>query len=210
MKCSNCGFLNKEDRKVCEKCEASLPKNEQQKVFSKGGGFFGAPATAHGKSRHDQFIDTPNVSNPIPTVTYKCPYCNYYPLKSPVSIDQPCVNCRKTGEIEEKKASGTRSFNNTDFWGPVHQAATLTLMNMQTKQNLKFEGDEHILGRERISPNDQSLSKEHVKFTHEDGQWFLEDISSNGATFIQVTEKVPVGSETMVVLGKNYYKIVFD
>jgi hypothetical protein len=88
---------------------------------------------------------------------------------------------------------------------------TVTLTNTQTGKSVSFKGDQ-VLKRDMINPDDMGLSSNgHVQFVKDkNGEWYISDVSSNKATFIQVQGKMPVPQETIVLLGRNFYKVTFD
>ena len=71
---------------------------------------------------------------------------------------------------------------------------------------------EIIIGRSNINPHDKTISSQHVKFTSTNQGWKMEDLSSNGLTFIQVKSKNAnlargvLEDDMAIILGKNIFK----
>jgi len=213
MRCGNCGFVNNDSKKNCEKCGSILVTPKPEKAFTHYEEHIalGAP-TVKGKSPNQSFMETSGGA----AVINKCPYCDFYPLKFPVSQEHPCINCKRSGDTLQKPPmaihnGGTIGITNPEFLGSTETGA-ITLTNTQTGKSLTFKGDSHVLNREMLNPNDLGLSSQgHVQFIKDkNGQWHISDLSSNHATFIQVQENMSIPPDTIVFLGRNFYKVTFE
>jgi hypothetical protein len=82
------------------------------------------------------------------------------------------------------------------------------LIAESTGSEVKIESEESelILNRDHLDPENRSISSDqHVIMRFRDGKIFIEDVSSNGSTFIQVQDKMIVNSETRIVFGNKMY-----
>ena len=83
------------------------------------------------------------------------------------------------------------------------KSLVLKPINSNIKEIL-VEQKNATLNRSMIDESDTSLSREnHVKFEFEGNRCFINNVSSNGSTFIQVLEKTEISNGTLIVLGEN-------
>ncbi|GAA4438809.1 hypothetical protein GCM10023188_34620 [Pontibacter saemangeumensis] len=213
MRCYTCGFSNAEGNKVCEKCGTKLnaqapavavapPKNQAQKTQMEG-----IPTMRGTNSQQPAWdLDTDE--------KLRCVACGHYPLRSKVSMESPCPNCGTTGEKKDKPVTnGTMSFSNLIFATSAAAPTTpkVTLVDIATNKAVEFEGEDVVLNRANLNPSDQSISSgQHVQLVKEKGTWHVSDLSSNHATFIQVTDKVAVEAGTHILIGNRIYRIELD
>lgn len=232
MRCYECGYQNQSDVKVCVKCGTKLtspnigePSQEEPDL---GSGDQGA-ATVRGKAASAPAWDGGN-SAPEKKAELedanilKCDACEYYPLRKKTTKDNPCPNCGFKGSEESlrkeqpaskpvKPSTSAPSSAKTMRIGQVNISKEppkpkLILVDENKNEEQAFEGEEISLNRTNLAPENSSISsKEHAKFTHKDGKWILEDKSSNGATFIQLTGKVNVDNGSLIILGDKVFRI---
>lgn len=211
MRCYTCGFTNANGSKVCEKCGTKLKAVAEAPV----------PAAVQPSTRVNnvQAEGIPTMRGAIsnqpawdiePEAEFKCAACGHYPLKSEVSSESPCPNCKSTGEKEVH--NGTMSFPNLFFGkAAAHSTPKVRLVDVATDKELEFEGDDVVLNRANLNPTDQSISSaQHVQFTREKDIWHVTDLSSNHATFIQVNGKVAVESGAHILIGNRIYRVEFE
>lgn len=80
---------------------------------------------------------------------------------------------------------------------------TLVPINF-SRDPIKKSGTSISLNRATIDESDASLSRgTHVNFTMRNGKWYIDNLSSNQSTFIQVTEATEIKSGTLISLGEN-------
>lgn len=83
------------------------------------------------------------------------------------------------------------------------KSLVLKPINSSIKE-IVVEQNNAILNRSMIDESDTSLSREnHVKFEFNGNRCFIENVSSNGSTFIQVLEKTEITNGTLIILGEN-------
>ncbi|GEO04188.1 hypothetical protein AAE02nite_18520 [Adhaeribacter aerolatus] len=141
---------------------------------------------------------------------FKCEDCGHYPLKNAVSKETPCPNCKSTGE--KVVQNGTMKFSNIYFGnGAVTTTPKVTLVDVATNKVLEFEGEDVVLNRANLHPSDQSISSaQHVQFIKEKDTWHVTDLSTNNATFIQVTGKVAVETGAHILIGNRIFRIELE
>ncbi len=211
MRCYTCGFTNTNGSKICEKCGTKLKAPAEAPV---AGAIQPVPnvrnAHAEGIPTMRGAISQQPAWDAVTETEFKCDACGHYPLKSQVSKENPCPNCKSTGVKEVH--NGTMSFPNL-FFGKVTASSTskIKLVDIATDKPLEFEGDNVVLNRSNLNPNDQSISSaQHVQFKKEIDTWHITDLSSNHATFIQVNGKVAIESGSHILIGNRIYRVEFD
>ncbi|MHB1277703.1 MAG: FHA domain-containing protein [Bacteroidia bacterium] len=222
MRCLECGYQNDESVSTCTKCgtllmpsskikkpEAPAKKQETANPEIKVSG----NPTIIGKAVDLTAWDVPESTSPktVKNHTYfTCAACNYYPLKEAVSSENACPNCGSTGEAvkSENKQAGTMKLG--DFQLGEAQIS-VTLSEEGGEKSIRMEGEELKLNRETLDPNNKSISsKKHARLHLEKGELFLEDESSNKATFVQVSGKVKLENGMRIILGNKMYTISIE
>ncbi len=138
-----------------------------------------------------------------------CPKCQY-PLRTMPSKSSPCPNCGHSGIQYENtvfNAGKTMAVSGLEeIQITVKDEINFKLIDEATKSELKIQSEdtEVMLNRDYLDPGNMSISGEqHVLFRLKNGHMYLEDVSSNGSTFIQVKNTMPVTSGSRLVLGNK-------
>lgn len=219
MRCLECGYQNDESVSTCTKCgtllmpsskiktpeaPAKKPANETPEIKVSGN------PTVIGKPVEMSAWDEPETNTPKTVKNqayYTCDACNYYPLKEEVSAQYACPNCGNTGETakSETKQAGTMKLGDFQL-GEAQISVTLT--EEGGEKSIQMEGEDLKLKRENLDPNNTSISsKKHARLHLDKGELFLEDESSNKATFVQVTGKVKLENGMRIILGNKMYTV---
>jgi predicted RNA-binding Zn-ribbon protein involved in translation (DUF1610 family) len=153
----------------------------------------------------------------------KCASCGFYPLRNEVSASHPCPNCGTTGDSKAdataapayqpaashqmQKASGANKTMRLGDLTPEEEAKPEFKLIEERNQSVKeFNGAEVSVNRDNLDAGNMSISgQEHASFLFEDGKWYLNDKSSNGATFIQVNGKVELTEGSKILMGNRIY-----
>ncbi len=223
MRCLECGYQNEESASSCMKCgtaltaapqvetpkappveDSSAPKTIKQSNDSKSSG---AP-TMKGKVVDMPAWDEPEESRAPKTekkhTYFTCGECQYYPLQEPANEKNPCPNCGSNGK-SKAATPGTQKLGDIRL-GDVNYS--LTLKDDQNEISLAFEDGIAMANREVLDEKNKSISaNKHAAFSVENGDLFLEDKSSNQATFVQVTGKVKLENGANIILGNKIYEI---
>lgn len=146
---------------------------------------------------------------------YQCTECSY-PLRIQASLTSPCPNCGFTGHEKEVavvspvSAKKTINFGSLNF-GQLTGERKFSLINesspeMSVNADLG-ESEEITLGREELDPSNPSISGNgHIKLRESQGKWYIHDISSNGATFLQATQPQFIADGVRVILGNRIFR----
>lgn len=114
------------------------------------------------------------------------------PPKQPRDLSRstiPLSRMGAVGEEEEKLPEGFKLVSDSDG------------------TELEFKGIEEMLNRDKLDVGNMSISgREHAKIYYKDGNWQLEDISSNKATFVQIDQPVPLKDGMIVIFGQKIFR----
>lgn len=148
-----------------------------------------------------------------------CPRCSY-PLMSPISTTTPCPNCGNTG-VEVALEQKTRLVDQMMEHKVPIQVHDLPFSNkcrlieephgrIKKEIGAKESGiTEIVLNRKHIDPTNTTISSEkHILLKNQDGKWYVRDLSSNGATLMQVLEKQVLSSDARLALGNKFFRFV--
>lgn len=84
------------------------------------------------------------------------------------------------------------------------------LESIDGKKSIDFELDEEgqlVFNRASLDKNNPTISsKEHFQISHDNGEWSIEDLSSNQATFIQVDKKMPIKDNAVIIVGNKIFR----
>lgn len=148
----------------------------------------------------------------------KCSKCSY-PLRPNEVV---CPNCG----TEQKKGAENKARDNSDdstlVMNKLNLAKTASIDTIdfaQTKtpkfklsifkgkKSTVFEGLSVVLNRTNTDLNNSNISKEaHAVVEFKDNKWILKDVSSNGATFVQVTQPTEVKDKDLIIIGNVIYR----
>jgi hypothetical protein len=85
-------------------------------------------------------------------------------------------------------------------------AKKFTLVNEKTGEKSTFDAIEK-LNRENLAPDNLSISSEkHLVISFENNQWHIQDESTNGATFIQVKNKMRIEKGMRIIIGNQIFR----
>jgi hypothetical protein len=241
MRCKECGYLNGTDTGNCIKCGTVLiPSgkiktaiNTSIEAFEEAMDQDKSPATVKLKNEENAFQGHPTVRgiqlNTEETVQmeqetgandsskekkhtyFTCIECNYYPLKEPISAQNPCPNC---GQVADAPVTATIQSGGTMKLSDIQIGETKISVSIKAEpggQVVELEGKELLLNRTTLDPSNSSLSSgTHARISLENGSAFIEDLSSNGATFVQVSGKMELKNGTRLILGNKLYQVTIE
>ncbi len=148
-----------------------------------------------------------------------CPRCSY-PLISPIAATTPCPNCGNTG-VEDVPAQKTKRVDQM-----VEHQAAIPVVDLPHSTKCRLIEEPHgrikkeiggkasgiteiVLNRKHIDPTNPSISSEkHLQLKNQDGKWYVQDVSSNGATLMQVVEKQALSPNTRLAFGNKFFRLM--
>lgn len=187
--------------------------------------------TVKGGTSNQPYLDNPRNSQNLTPQTEEeqgtsCSSCRY-PLRAHQLI---CPNCGfDNGEQQapapaasQEDPHSTKGFEEADDDAPIEprhktildpwevtnigDSKKFTLVTDKGKTTLNFEGEEVELNRDNLDANNKSISGgKHAMIEYQDGQWYIKDQSSNGFTFIQVRDRMPIQSGDMIIMGNKLF-----
>jgi hypothetical protein len=204
--CHACGFLNTSERRICSQCGTKLRRGEPARPSPAGAP---KPVPAPGPP------PMPVVPRPVPTPpvaptrrsgspnpdTASAPEAPAVPVSGPTPPAHPTVR------VDGLPIAGVPSGGSISA-PAVPPTLVVTLEDEARGESHTFRGTAITLGRADLDPHNTTLSAAaHVAFRDEDGQVRVEDRSSTGATFLQVTGPTPVEDGTRILLGNRIFRV---
>lgn len=232
LRCNTCGYINDEQVDSCTKCGAAL--NDAKKTVENPNNQGGFPTTSGDPLAHQKrsqktvkgavpnqpYLDNPrnqsNTQAENDEQTNSCGSCRY-PLRTHQNI---CPNCgfdnatdmHSTKDFEENAQDDApvepRQKTILDPWEVTNigESKKFVLVTDKGKTTLDFEGEEVSLNRQNLDVSNKSISGgQHAKIEYENGQWYIKDESSNGFTFVQVRDRMPIQSGDMIIMGNKLF-----
>ncbi len=79
-------------------------------------------------------------------------------------------------------------------------------LRQQGGHSLTFEGDEVVVKRDSLDPNNASISRRrHAGFDLRNDVWYVTDLSSNNASFVQLRSTTAIADGTALVFGRKVF-----
>ena len=176
----------------------------------------------------------PKCGYPMRSDATKCPNCNYS-VASSVASQHPANENPGSGggyqrrptrmavaQEEEpvlkktrKATEGGGKFNGTinPYMQNYMEEPAFVLEPIQRMNERKpvepaeFEGNNVTLTRENTEPGNPTISsKEQAVITHNEGHWFIEDLSDQKTTFVQASQKIELHDGDIILLGNRLFK----
>lgn len=142
----------------------------------------------------------PECGYPLRPGSDKCPACGK-------SISQSADKSPKPEQPTPANRSDNRS---VPVWNTVGDTCrfSIGLCDAEGKASsaTTFEGEEVTLGREELLPGNNHISRQHIRFTHEEDKWYVEDVSSTHQTYMIVKGKTPIEDGDVLVLGNKFFR----
>ncbi len=226
MRCNECGFMNEENATACVKCGTELtaasPRVNPPPPPRQSSTPEGAP-TMRGQVADTPSWDAPSQpQNPAtpehgatPPGMTKCPSCGFYPLRKEPAPESPCPNCGAVGENSKSTQNHAKSGpSKTMDIGDIQFGSspnTVKLNNEKTGKTIEFSDENNRLNREVLDAGNPSITEQlHAILKVENGRVILEDKSSNGATFIQVSTPQVLENGSRIIIGNRIFTVEIE
>lgn len=167
--------------------------------------------TKIGLQAEKPIIDYPTKSSSGESLS--CPECQY-PLRVEPSKSSPCPNCGFSGNNQNPENTvynprKTMTVSSLDALNDMEiQEFKFKLIEEASQSEIKIQSDESelVLNRSHLDPNNMNISSEqHVLIKFRLNKIFIEDVSSNGSTFIQVKNSIMIQPGNRLVIGNKIY-----
>ena len=196
IRCAFCQTLNPPGAKKCKRCNASLERSVVQDHE--------ANRIRRGKImiKEDSEQIQPTQREEADELIYKCPECGYL-LRSG---SNECPNCRN--KVRQKNPLKNEESNQSKVVWNINESEFrigLCDKNGQISDAKSYTTDDIILGREELFPGNNNISRLHIHITNEDGNWYIEDVSSTHQTFLIVKKKTRIENGDILVLGNKFF-----
>ena len=139
-----------------------------------------------------------------------CPKCQY-PLRTKPDISSPCPNCGYSGNniktvFDSGKTITINSLNQESDGSPEFK---FRLIKEDDNSEIEIQSPDEsvvILNRSHLDAGNSTISSDqHVKMKYVDQKIHIEDVSSNGASFIQARSRMLIQNNTKLVIGNKIY-----
>ncbi len=132
-----------------------------------------------------------------PVNTHNCKSCGYV-LAENIMI---CPNCNFDNDLSTQSGHKTISFEEFEY---IKKEGFQLMPHNKTSQPINFTDKTVKLFRDLIDPKDMSISSEnHAEIQNIDGKWFIENKSSNAATFIRVNGLTELKNGDVIIIGQS-------
>ena len=196
MRCNNCGWNNPETNSKCEKCGATLSASRQ---------FHQADVSENLKKT---IVDAEAFGKPVTENT--CPKCGY-PMREGTTVCPQCGygapgNVGQQPVVHFQKQETVNPYVNLNA---VH-SCTLTPIARADESNVpapqSYTGESIELNRENTDNGNMTItSKVQAQLRFENGNWYIEDKSSQKTTFVLAKEKVALKDGDVILLGNRQF-----
>lgn len=230
-KCSECGYANNADHaSVCEKCRTPLTDSSPSTFTPDNSGNPTGKKTMKGAVPNMPYWDDNSLHIQSEEALF-CEKCNY-PMSS---LTTSCARCGHSPQTPQKnvrdftkKETGiedTESLQNPispppqkkhtmkigDFSPFEDTSHGFKLISEKDKKELSFTGTEVSLNRDNLDSSNPTISGNiHANLQFIDGKWYLSDLSSNQATFIQVKDKSEITNDTLIIIGNKVFRFMLN
>jgi thiol-disulfide isomerase/thioredoxin len=202
MRCNNCGFDNTLDRVRCIKCNAPLKgsmiahdeiKTENSQTDLSG--------TIKGKQVSAKPWDCPKCGRPVVVGANECNNCDY--VFDGVIESEESEN-KNYKDKKQNKIKGTIDPYEQGFiLKPVATKYEDELPEIKIKMN-----DEKMkLGREKLEPENNTISANQAEFEFKNGKWYIKNTSKKQSTFVLANDFIELNDGDIIMMGNR--KFVF-
>lgn len=217
MRCKNCGWPNRPGVSICQKCGSPLDSDSSLNEMGENSSSSNINATVlenmpFEKQDSKEENKCPKCGFPLPDKNSKCPNCNYGAEQPTVADNgaQHRVTRMENHAIDNESIKGTI---NPYFMIDTEEEPTFILRPLKRINekkdlaDLEYEGKSVVLTRNNTEPNNASItSQSQAVVTNEDGNWFIEDTSGQGTTFIRVASKTELKDGDVLLLGNRLFE----
>lgn len=139
-----------------------------------------------------------------------CPRCRY-PLRTKPDNSSPCPNCGFAGNSMKtaSDAGKTITISSLDQDNAELKEFRFKLIKEDDNSEIEIQSPDEpevILNRSHLDPANSTISGEqHVIMKFKNRRIYIEDVSSNGSTFLQARNQVVIGNEIRLVMGNKIY-----
>jgi hypothetical protein len=105
-------------------------------------------------------------------------------------------------------SKATRQINNVNF--DNNTINDFTLIDDNSGKKIHLTTGVNLLNRNNLDPGNASISgNKHATMDFYDGQWYISDLSSNGATFIQCKTEYLMVNKIKVIIGNIIFRFEY-
>lgn len=135
-----------------------------------------------------------------PTNCYSCSY--------PINIlHENCPQCGSSLKNNSGTSPETKILDDGKIRSHTGSAKLVSVSLGKVEANdININQDRVQVNRSLVDENDKSISSEcHAQITKENGKWYLENFASNKALFAQVTSKIELKKDMIILIGDSKF-----
>ena len=215
MECSKCSYPNIAVAETCANCGNDLTKAI---VVSKNDYVKVIPSSSSVSADSLMLDEETFIQNDLnKTISQKEIHNNVESdinktVSQKASSQENGLDLGKTITDEEYNLIITGKHHHEDFLVNRKSSSLVpTYLNSDVPQYNPIEfNEEIIIVRGNTDPGDVSISsKPHARIAKKNGKWFLENLASNKAVFVQVNEDVEIKKGSVILLGsEKFYEFI--
>lgn len=198
--CPNCmaDFTGLEDDESEEREELEFVNEEKKEVQQSQQ----QEESTKDEIKDDYIIECDNCKKKISSEFSFCPYCAS-------KIVQKTIMSRKKKKAQNSESSPSKS-QSKEQSPKMNMSCHLSLIpeddeNIEAITN-HYEGENIILNRTNTEPNNPTItSKEQAEINFENGNWFIENRSQLGTTYIAVNRRIQLMPGDIIMLGDRRF-----
>ena len=215
VKCGVCGFLNEKGTQTCITCGGDISPSTsdfKKTIISNGpNARMNTKNTIISNFNHGiEKLSEPN----------HCGQCGY-PIMPGANVCPACGhsngddrNIDSSSSPSLVKSSGTKSTKRLDDFAKEEEVPILKLIPLNSKKTNVLSSTEGSIrvSREDLDVMDESISaKQHLAIDYINGAWYLKNLATNQAVFIQVNDKVQLSNNQILLVGeKKLFRVVIE
>ena len=217
LECPKCHYpLSSDSLTNCPNCMADFTGADEEDQGSEEdsqngdksvGGTIDVKSGNSSIEKEDLMIECDNCKEKISALYKYCPYCATEVVKKTVAFRKKRKkNSTTQSSIESHPEEQTKPQN-------LHCHLSLLPDDEEDVKAItnNYEGNNVILNRANTEPDNQSItSKEQAELIYENGQWYIENRSHYGTTFLAVNRRLPLIPGDIVMLGDRRFIFGID
>ncbi len=222
MRCKFCGWSNPDHVTQCEKCGNPTEGGTEEAVVSseRSDGDVDDKKTVVFRRGHRDAVSErhrcPNCSYPLLRGMTVCPQCKYE-LRAedfPVVATEGNPSEQVANQAEERTNENVDKKTYNPYLRPKYKKGGTGFLLTPVAQEgeelnlekVSFTGNSVLLNRQNTEPDNNSITgKAQASVTYEDGQWFIEDRSSQRTTFVRASRKTGLKDGDVILLGNRMF-----
>ena len=224
IRCSKCGFSNKDFAERCIKCRSEL-SIENMAVFAESPSLnkktiqvmgddkdpWDGPAPREPKRRFIEVgIEKEDHFEPEASAGEEINQKNAHEPEE-TNFFEEVHKLEPESDLKKEESSVVSAFPTVRRFVPERQKSfqliALSPDDEKELRNIDLQGNEVVLDRAMLDPSNTSISRNgHANIYLKDGNWYIENTTALKTTFVQVNQPVKLSDGDVILLGDSLFK----